>query len=178
MLSFWSVVLSFLALSLTNAQVPGTDICSCSPTSFTFTINLDGTCPGDVATGGGIERVTCVVSNLAFQPVENETPVVIRNIDVFEIGPDLSLLKQERFPGTDEDGFTFTYTSVSAPGDLTADTVPIILQISIRAENSEGTVIRNSLGVVYTNDCNVEPIFVPNAQFGWVTLVRVVLHVA
>lgn len=92
-------------------QVPGTDACTCSPPDFTFTLNFGGTCDtSDVVPSDGIERVRCIVSDEVFQPVDDEVPTVIDQIDILEFGLNLTLLSETAYLGPYNDGDMFDFT--------------------------------------------------------------------
>jgi len=61
--------------------------------------------------------------------------------------------------------------SITGTSRFAGDNVPQIFQISLNGLNENGEIVRNSLGVVYTNDCGVEPIFNEGDEFGWLIIV-------
>jgi len=109
-------ILLFVAVSVALGgdeprQVPGTDACTCSPTAFTFTLNFGGTCDmSDVVPTDAIERVRCIVSDQAFQPIDPDVPTVITQIDILEFGLNLTLLSETTYRGPYDDGDMFEFT--------------------------------------------------------------------
>ena len=109
--NFLLAVTLFLAFSLSNAQVPIVDTCTCSPTDFAFRLNFTATCDeSDVIPSDAIQRVRCIVSDPVFQPVEPDVATVITQIDILEFGRNLTLLSSTTYRGPYDDGDTFDFT--------------------------------------------------------------------
>jgi hypothetical protein len=158
----------------TPRQVPGTDSCTCSPTDYTFTLNLNGKCDdSNVVPSDAIGRVRCIVSDDQFQPIDDDIPTVITQIDVLEFGLNLTLLSETSFPGRFNDGDMFDFTSITGTPNYDGTNVPQIFQLSLNGLNANGEMVRNNLGVVYTNACGVEPIFNEGDDLGWLIFVSI-----
>lgn len=161
-----------LPTSQQGRQVPGTDSCTCSPTDYTFTLNLNGDCEeNDVVPSDAIERVRCIISDEGFQIIENDVPTVITQIDVLEFGLNLTLLSETSYPGRFNNGDMFDFTSITGTPSYDGQNVPQIFQLSLNGLNSNNETVRNSLGVVFTNECGVEPIFTEGDELGWLIFV-------
>jgi hypothetical protein len=158
----------------TPRQVSGTDSCTCSPTDYTFTLNLNGKCDdSNVVPSDAIGRVRCIVSDDQFQPIDDDIPTVITQIDVLEFGLNLTLLSETSFPGRFNDGDMFDFTSITGTPNYDGTNVPQIFQLSLNGLNANGEMVRNNLGVVYTNACGVEPIFNEGDDLGWLIFVSI-----
>ena len=70
--------------------------------------------------------------------------------------------------------FIFSRSITGTPG-FDGENIPEIFQISLTGLNDENEIVRNSLGVVYTNACGVEPIFEVGEKFGWLIFVSAIL---
>lgn len=153
-------------------QVPGTESCTCSPPDYTFTLDFNGDCDdSDVVPSDAIARVRCIVSDERFQPIADEIPTVITQIDVLEFGLNLTLLSETTYPGPFVDGDMFDFTSITGTPNYNGLNVPQIFQLSLNGLNQNGEMVRNSLGVVYTNECGVEPIYTEGDALGWLIFV-------
>lgn len=110
--SFLQTIVLFSAVSCAQSgEVPGTDACTCSPPEFTFTLDFEGNCGSNtVVPSSSISRVQCSVTDELFQPVNDEVPIVIDEINVLEFGINLALLSDTAYlgPYTDGDDFDFT----------------------------------------------------------------------
>jgi hypothetical protein len=162
-------------VSSAMAQVPGTVACTCSPTMFTFTLNFLGTCPGEVMASDSIERTSCVVSDRDFMSVSPEIPVTVTSIVILEFGLALNELSRTIIPGPFQDGESFEFTSIIARQAFEDNDAIRVLQIAVNGVNENQVPIRNSLGVVYTNACGVQPVFMFSDNFGWIVFVSSIL---
>jgi hypothetical protein len=165
-----------LMVSGVNSQIAGTtDLCSCSPTVFNFTLDFAGTCPGNLVDAdgdpinGGINESTCFVTVLAANNT-NEIPVIIESAILLELNDDI-VINSTTLEGPFGDGEVFTYAAISSYNNLTEYYFPFSLQITLVGENSDGITVVNTVAIVYTNDCGAWPVFPPDAQIGWIGIV-------
>jgi hypothetical protein len=174
---------AFLALamlfSVVNGQIEdstGDDLCSCSPTVFSFTLDFEGTCPGNLVDDDGdpindaIENVSCdalVLSN----DQSNLIPTVIDAIRILELNAD-AVINQTTLEGPFDDGDVIEYASISSNKNLTETYFPFGLQLVLTGENSDGTTVINVVAIDYdTSECGEWPIFPSDASVGWVDIV-------
>jgi hypothetical protein len=162
------LLLLFTLLLFSDAKVVGKDVFACSPTSFTFGLNFEGECPGNInKTRPGIDGTDCYFvrnSSLALPPI------MVRSIQIIENTLELGSLYVETFLGDFEDGDTLEYTSVTA-GDLTDENdVPGGIQLNILGEDSNGVPVTNSIIIDYSNSPNEFPVLIGD-EIGWIVIV-------
>jgi hypothetical protein len=160
-----------IAVSGVNAQIPGTtDLCSCSPTVFTFTISYDTTCAEQtVVENGGIAETSCIATAVAEDP-SDRVPVSIDTMLIIELTENI-VIKSTTLEGPFNDGDTVVYNSVSTFRNLTDSYFPSGLQVTLQGLNAANTILISTWGVEYTNDCSFEPVFEEDAQIGWTVFV-------
>lgn len=166
-----------LALVVTgaNAQIEGTDLCSCSPTVFSFTLDFAGTCPGNLVNADGepinegIGDQSCFTTVISQDP-NNRQPVVIDTVTILELNMD-AVINSTTLSGPFANGDVITYSSISSYGNLTETYFPFGLQMTLNGENSDGATVINAVAIEYTNDCEVWPIYPDGSTIGWVDIV-------
>ena len=175
------VQVAVLALSMAasgvKAQIPGTnDLCSCSPTVFTFTINYNLTCEDrNIEENDGIADVSCLAATLNEEDPSDKVPVTIDTVFILELNED-GVLKSTTLPGPFEDGATIEYSSISTYRNLTSTYFPSGIQVSLQGLNKLNQTVLNTWAVDYTNDCNTVPVFDDGAQIGWTEIVSKALQ--
>lgn len=125
-----------------------------------------------------IERTTCVVSGRDFMPVSPDIPVNITSIVILEFGLTRDLLSRTTLPGPFDDGESFEFTSIIGTEAFEDNDAVQIFQIAVNGLNENQVAIRNSLGIVYTNACGVQPIVTVGDNFGWIVFVSSMLKSA
>lgn len=165
-----------LIVSRVHSQIEDTaDLCSCSPTVFNFTVDFEGSCPGNLEDEDGdpindaISDSTCFVTVLAADN-GNQVPVIVNDIIILELNDD-TVINSTTLQGPFGDGEVITYASISSYNNLTASYFPFGLQITLTGENSDGTTVVNSVAIEYTNDCDEWPVYPDDAQIGWIGIV-------
>ncbi len=159
---------------LATGQEIGTEICSCSPRTYEFTLDFSLTCPPvNITLGDGVEATSCLVSPFGTPNVSNLVPVTVEGIDILELGQSLRVVAQTDIDDQLFDGDTFTYSSMVADPDSidTVQEVPRALQLNIVGINAEGDRIINVFIVTFTNVCNSYPIFQEGQSAGWTRFV-------
>ena len=164
-----SIFLSlFLVLCVTEGKKIGKDIFACSPKSFTFSLNFDGRCPGDIASNLGIDGTDCFFVR---DPSNTSPLVTVKSIQIIEVNLDLSNLSVENVNGDFEDGFSWKYDSLTA-GELSDEReVPGGIQLNIRGVDKDGNVITNSVIIDYSNEANGYPVLEVGDKIGWIVIV-------
>jgi len=83
-----------LLVSGVYSQIEGTtDLCSCSPSVFNFTLDFAGTCPGNLEDADGnlindaFNDTSCFVTVLAADN-SNEVPVIVESAIILELNKD------------------------------------------------------------------------------------------
>jgi hypothetical protein len=165
---------SLLAATLLVGKADGQlEVCSCAPTSYTFTFDFGLTCPPvNVTRNGGIAATFCQISPFG-DPDSNITdlvPVEVGYVDVLELGQAFDVLSQVNITGTFVDGDSFTYTSIVAMNE-TIEEYPKVVQLNIFAFNSEGQPIVNFYAIAFTNLCNEYPVLLEGDSAGWTEFV-------
>lgn len=150
------------------------DICSCSPTSFQFTLDFSKTCDDDtLADNAGIDATLC-------EPMGGEIATVtsIQFLE-FDTSGNLVVIKQDDtlFDVSLSDGESFDFASISADLDASAsladqlDLVPGGVQLTLRGVAADGTNVMNRYTWIYTNSCEDIPIE-SGDEISWVSIVR------
>ncbi len=155
-------------------QIIGENICACSPSSYTFTLEFDLSCPPvNVAENEAVDDTSCVITSVGDPGVTDLVPVVVQSIDVLELGQGLRIIVQERITGTFVNGDSFNYTSIAAvPGDVVDPTdVPRAIQINIAAINQFDESLLNTFIITFSNSCDAYPVFTEGQSAGWVLFV-------
>lgn len=162
-------------VSPVKAQVPS-GACSCSPTVFNFTLDLDLSCPGNLVepdgapSNEGILNITCRTAVLSEST--DEVPVVIDSVTVRELNAD-SVINSQEFLGPFSDGDVITFESISATEQLTDVLFPFALRLDLFGENADGATVVNTFTVLYTADCDEWPVYPEGATVGWVEIVSI-----
>eukprot|EP00535_Pseudo-nitzschia_heimii_P009528 CAMPEP_0197183930 /NCGR_PEP_ID=MMETSP1423-20130617/8773_1 /TAXON_ID=476441 /ORGANISM="Pseudo-nitzschia heimii, Strain UNC1101" /LENGTH=359 /DNA_ID=CAMNT_0042634609 /DNA_START=179 /DNA_END=1258 /DNA_ORIENTATION=+ len=170
-LLFTCAVLSSFFSGGASAQEASADegpICACSPSQFTFTLDLSLTCPPvDVTRNDGILATFCQISPFgdANQNIEDLTPVEVENINVLELGQNFQVLKQQNVTGVTQDGDVFDYQSVILEPSI--EEIPKVIQVNIFARNANDEPIVNFFAISFTNDCLTYPTMFEGESAGW-----------
>lgn len=162
------------ALLVASSQEIGTELCSCSPSSYEFKLDFSLTCPPvNITIGNAIEQTSCLVSPFGDPEVENLVPVAVESVDILELGQSLRVIAQTDIDTTLGDGETFTYESIFANPEAVESEEDIIraLQLNMVGVNSDGDRIVNVLIVSFTNGCGKYPVFNVGASAGWLRFV-------
>jgi hypothetical protein len=139
--------------------------CVCSPSTYTFTLNFSGTCPGNIS-NAGVAFLSCSA---------DPTPVEIDAVLVQEYDTNNVVLKQQKYDGSFSDGDTIQYTSISDSLDPNVslsgqqNKIPDALFVNVQGTNELGVEIKNNIFIVYTLSCDVEPI-ASGSQVGWIEI--------
>lgn len=168
-----------MAVSGVNAQIPGTnDLCSCSPTVFSFTINLSLTCDdSNIVENGGIADVSCLGPTALDETDPSDTvPVSITTVFILELNEE-GVLKSTTLQGPFADGETIEYASISTYRNLTSSYFPHGIQVSLQGLNQANQTVLNTWAVDYTNDCSFVPVFPEDAQIGITQFVSKTLQI-
>jgi hypothetical protein len=157
-----------LVLSATESKKVGKEIFSCSPKSFTFRLDFDGQCPGNIASRQGIEGTDCFFIR---DPKHTSPLVAVKSIQIIEVNLDLSNLSVKNLNGDFEDGYSWKYDSLTA-GELSDKReVPGGIQLNIRGVDSDGNVITNSVIIDYSNKENAHQFLEVGDKIGWIVIV-------
>jgi hypothetical protein len=169
------IVVLILSSLKSNAQEIGTELCSCAPNTYNFTLDFSLFCPPvNITLGDAVQATSCLVSPFGNPEVEDLVPVEVQSIDILELGQDLRVLVQENIEGSFGDGDTFSYTSVaSIPGNIvTSVEIPRALQLNIVGVNANDEPIINVYIITFTNNCGTYPVLQEGQSAGWTRFVR------
>lgn len=159
-----------LSIRITNAQVIGSDLCSCSPTIFRFEIDLAGTCQGSnlAADDAGIDNVECEVFAATTDAVADLTPLAVDSIAVQELNED-SVINSAVIPLPANNDFE----SISATVELTPVIFPFSLRLTLNGVNADGVRLFNIIKIDYdASACDDWPWYPVGSKVGWVEFVR------
>jgi hypothetical protein len=175
---WWFAVATLLCLAeSTLAQLIGTDICGCQPATYTFTFDFNLTCDDKDVAGPGINKTDCKTEIRGQEEVPDAelVPVIVQNVQIFELDQNLQVSAQTVRVGTFDDGSNFTYTSVisTMPDQLNPASLPRGLQLVITGLNDKAEVTVQNYIITYTNDCGVFPVLTEGETVGWTILVSV-----
>ena len=165
----------------------GTTICSCSPSTYEFTLDFTLSCdPITVPVGSninnGISSIACFLQSNELNDngvpagdVTDFVPVVVDDIQIIEVNQNLIPMQQTTFGGGTDflSGDTLTYTTKSAtPGEITnVGDVLLSIQFTIEGRNVLNEKIKNVYVVSFTNDCNAFPTLEVGQSIGWTRFV-------
>jgi hypothetical protein len=157
-----------------NEQEIGTDVCSCAPNTYEFTLDFSLFCPPvNITIGDAVEATTCMVSPFGDPDVTDLIPVAVQSIDILELNRNLQIMSQENIAGNFGDGDTFQYISYAAlPGEIVVpDDLPRAIQINIIGVNQFEEPIINVYLITFTNSCGSYPILFEGQSAGWTRFV-------
>jgi hypothetical protein len=158
---------------VSSQEVVGTDICACTPTTYTFTLDFNRTCPPlDIPANPGILTSQCLINT--FDPdIDDLVPVVVNKIDISELGQGFNEIIRETIDADFEDGDTFAYTSVTAVTDNLDNTndIPLVLELTLEGQNALAETVVNRFLITFTNECGAAPVFERGASAGWAVFV-------
>jgi len=148
--------------------------CACSPRVILFNVDFSGVCPPeDISKGSttGIGTSFCSITEDAFPglpPSLDLVPVQVTNINIFELGMDMTVMRQTFSTVDLVDGEPFSYLSFNSsdPSYDPIDDIPGGLQVDVKGKNKLGRDITNGFILKYTNRCDVVP-FTPGDSIGW-----------
>jgi hypothetical protein len=171
--SFGLLILA-LASPTTFGQEIGTELCSCAPNTYNFTLDFSLFCPPvNITIGDAVQATSCLVSPFGNPQVDDLIPVAVQSIDILELGQDLRVLVQENIEGNFGDGDTFSYTSIAAlPENIaTAVDIPRALQLNLVGVNANDEPIINVYIITFTNNCGTYPVLQEGQSAGWTRFV-------
>lgn len=171
--------LALLGHSVVGQDVIGVDVCGCSPSRYTFLFDFSLTCNVDmtggegVPTGEGVTSTSCVTSPFGNPMTTDLVPATVTQIDILELGQDVSVIVRETITGDFLDGDTFDYESITiAPEEITeVRDIPKAIQISLTALNAASEMIINVFILNFSNDCDQFPVLMDGQSAGWVHFV-------
>lgn len=143
-----------------------TNLCSCSPRTFTFRFNFNGKCPGNVEPDDAIDSIECEMDNDFGEQVMDIVPAVVTKITIEEETESGTLVTEDITNDFFSDGEMFSYTSISEAG-----VTPTVLKITMLGSNSIGVAVFNEICIQYTNECDQPVTFEPDAEIGWLLIV-------
>ena len=168
-LGFVMVLLSLA--SPTKAQV-GTDICSCSPPTYEFTLDFSLTCDDTKLNNPGIAEFECIISPFQTGADIDLTPASVETVDFVEFDQALNRVSESSIFEQLVDGQKITYRSTSNdPSSITMPSVPKALQITMLAQNAIGQPLLMTWLVTFTNTCGQYPVISSGDQIGWTRFV-------
>lgn len=167
------VVYAWIAILLMclGTAVGQEDLCACSPSKYTFTLDFSLTCPPvDVSRNGGISATFCQISPFgdADLNITDLVPAEVQYIDVLELGQGFEVLSQDNITGTFVDGDSFEYESLVTAGE---ENIPKVIQLNIFAYNAAGEPIVNFYAIAYSNACDEYPALIEGESAGWTQFV-------
>jgi hypothetical protein len=150
----------------------GTELCSCAPSTYEFTLDFSLFCPPvNITLGDAIQATSCLVSPFGNPEVSDLVPIAVQSIDILELGQDLRVLVQENIEGNFGDGDTFQYTSVVATDADGEVEIPRALQLNLVGVNANDEPIINVYIITFTNNCDTYPVLSEGQSAGWTVFV-------
>jgi len=164
-----ALLVSWLLPSAAQQEI-GTEICSCAPNTYEFTLDFSLFCPPvNITIGDAVAATTCMVSPFGDPDVSDLIPVAVQSIDILELNQNLQIMSQENIAGNFGDGDTFQYTSYAAlPGEIVnPEDLPRAIQINIIGVNQFEEPIINVYLITFTNSCGSYPVLFEGQSAGW-----------
>eukprot|EP00522_Entomoneis_paludosa_P007484 CAMPEP_0172458958 /NCGR_PEP_ID=MMETSP1065-20121228/30259_1 /TAXON_ID=265537 /ORGANISM="Amphiprora paludosa, Strain CCMP125" /LENGTH=571 /DNA_ID=CAMNT_0013213461 /DNA_START=118 /DNA_END=1833 /DNA_ORIENTATION=- len=164
--------------TVTPTVAPTVKRCACTPSIYTFQLDLQAACPGNIGISDGIAQTLCLIEKRSNRLDRNNlVPVLVMSIQILELNENFDVIVQENFPMSDyADGFVFQYESITSTNDtLSNENIPLSLQLILSGLNSEGQEVVNSIVIAFTNDCQAFPVLEGDGQeqIGWTNVVNV-----
>ncbi len=172
-MSSWILYASAVAFFLLSGSAKAQELCSCSPSTYTFTLDFSLTCPPvSVTRNPAITATFCQISPLgdANETITDLVPVEVESLGILELGQEFEVLSQHNITGPLISGDTFDYTSlIDADG---YDGAPVrVIQLNIFATNALGESIVNFFAISFTNTCDEYPALIEGDSAGWTKFV-------
>jgi hypothetical protein len=167
------IVASLAAVAVSGQQV-GVDICACTPATYNFTFDFTGTCPPiKIPNNEGIIGSSCLVGPFGNPDTTDFVPVFVNEIDIQELGQNLSPVFMEKVEGEfyQDDSFIFTSITNDVDSVISSQEIPRVLELSIVGFNAVGEALINVFLVTFTNDCDAYPVFQKGISAGWAVFV-------
>lgn len=165
-----AVATSFLLATTGLVGGQQTDICSCAPNTYEFTLDFSLFCPPvNITIGDAVTATSCLVNPFADPSVTDLIPVAVQTIDILELNQNLLVRSQETIDGNFGDGDTFQYASyVGVPGQVNepAD-LPRAIQLNIIGTNAADEQIINVFIITFSNNCGTYPVLSEGMYAGW-----------
>ena len=142
------------------------DTCSCAPRKYTWTLNLNGTCPEQIPLNEGLGLDSdCVISSL--KPNTDGVPVKVTQVNLFEYGQDVGvLINYKEINGNWLNGDMIQVESIASNGIF-----PSGAGIDLKAVTDNNETIFMSWLADYTNACGADP-YANVTQIAWLDFVR------
>jgi hypothetical protein len=168
---------SFVGLLLVGT--PGssgqeTEVCSCAPSTYEFTLDFSLFCPPvNITLGDAVLATSCNVGPFGDPQVSDLIPIAVQSIGILELGQDLRVLNQENIEDNFGDGDTFEYTSVAANPNNIVDPadIPRALQLNLIGLNANDEPIINVYIITFSNNCGTYPVLSEGQSAGWTRFV-------
>jgi hypothetical protein len=152
-------------------QTIGTDVCSCSPSSYVFSFNFSGTCEGSSLKTGqpGLNETGCLVNGKG----KDQVPVSLSSVLIADLDQNLQTVvsgQQANLTSSDKivyDAFTKT-ANVSA---ALSSEIPRGVALIMKGENAAGEDIQMSIAIIFTQECDTYPIIAAGDSVGWLVIV-------
>ena len=152
----------------------GTELCSCSPSTYEFTLDFDLSCPPvNITIGNAVEATSCLTSPFGDPDITDLVPVAVTRINILEMGQELMVVSQTDIDEELLDGATVTYSSIAADPNSITNTkdVPRAIQINLEGKNKLDQKIINVFIITFTNGCGSHPAFEEGQSAGWMRFV-------
>lgn len=172
-MSSWILYASAVAVFLLSGSATAQDLCSCSPSTYTFTLDFSLTCPPvSVTRNPAITATFCQISPLgdANETITDLVPVEVESLGILELGQEFEVLSQQNITGPFVSGDTFDYTSLIDADAYDGEAVRVI-QLNIFATNALGESIVNFFAISFTNTCDEYPALIEGDSAGWTKFV-------
>ena len=143
--------------------------CVCSPRTFTFRLNFNGSCDVNTIQGNpGVNGTQCELRGFPTEnEVEDKTPVEVVFVQIMEVTAEKNW-RHKIYEGPFYDGDTIEYTSMSdslQPGELLGEQdVPLGFFMKLTGKNAADESLFHGIIWMYNLDnCDAEPITEGNA---------------
>jgi hypothetical protein len=165
-----------LSIGVVYGQIIGTDLCFCQPATYELKLNFSLVCADSSinnSTPGILETGCLVESRGQTENITDPIPVLVSEVQIVELGPNLENVGQALYTDTYSDGAILTYTSIvqSTPQDITVANLPRGFQVTITGINSLQESLTQLWIIKYDNECSIFPLLTVGQQMGWTIFV-------
>ena len=157
-------------IASTRAQIG--DLCACTPSIYEWVLDFSADCGSVILEPQGISGSNCDIDLFNPDLPSDLVPVRVVVIDTLEFGQNMQLVQQTTLFGDYFNGDSFSFVSTTSnPANLTQETVPRALQISMLGEDQNQVPLLMTWIIEFSNACNGQPVFSQGNQYAWTIFV-------
>ena len=168
-------LLFLFCLAKTTFTYAQGDVCSCSPSTYKWTLDFLSTCLDtgfpDPDEDKGVSDASCLIINKDNQSSSDMTPVKVTGYQIVEQDASFTALKTESNLNLNlNDGGEIEYDSFTSMAGLEEEDYPFVLSVTVYAVNANGEEIDLVTLVKFSGTCQLE-VFGNGDTIGWLKFV-------